>query len=218
MLHQLTTISEVAELIRAHLGLDLRPSTNVARMDALTVLIKSKHRQLWAEWDWPHLSMTVEIPTEKGQARYNVPADLSSDRLQDVTLVSPSQSGIPADLPGKPYQATYRISKGQIIFESPTDKGIARLTGIAALVDLVNPSDQVQIDGDVIALLVAADDLTSKDPRKAGQLVKQAQMRLTDLRARTQPTMMRTMRGVGQSRFRGENRRDSQYVFAHQSL
>lgn len=212
MLHQLITISEVAALIRAHLGLNLGPSTNVARMDALTVLIKAKHRQLWAEWDWPHLSIEVEIPTEKGQARYNVPVDLSPDRLQDVVLVKDQDLQL--------YRQTYRITRqssgAQILFQSPTDKGVARLTGIAALADLVNPSDQLQVDGDVIAMLVAADDLATKDPRRAGQLVKQARMRLADLRGRSQPTIVRTMRGVGQSR--QQKKGTEGYVFAHQKI
>lgn len=90
------TLLKILNDVRGEARLSLNPAHNISDREAQISLIQREQERLWADYDWPHLTVDRYIPTQAGKRFYNPSAayneagelrgDLSFDRIESVSV------------------------------------------------------------------------------------------------------------------------------------
>lgn len=201
---QRMTLLEMLNDFRAEIRSSLNPAHNTSARDIHVNLLQRTQRVLWDEHDWAHLRVRRELPLQAGQRYYDAPDDLPINRIETVEIRwggdwlylhngidNTHYSLFDSDLD----ERSWPIENWQLyeddqfeVWPVPaddanlTDKdGVMRLTGIRALRPLVADSDISDLDGRLIVLMAAAEELAARGAPDAQLKMQTASRRKNDL-------------------------------------
>lgn len=218
---QRLTLLEMLNNLRAELRSSLNPAHNTSARDIHVNLLQRVQRRLWAEHDWAHLRVRREINLQAGQRYYDAPQDLPIDRIETVEvrwggdwlylhngITNVHYSHYDSDLDERswPVENWQLYEDDQFeVWPVPSDdanatdkEGVLRLTGIRALGPLVEDGHKSDLDGDMIVLFAAAEELAERRSDRAALILQAAERRKKDLTANASKMKTFTMLGNGQ--------------------
>lgn len=198
--------------LRDELGRANAPATNVANDPALKQIIRRTYEQLYDEHDWPHLRTRARVSLAAGQRYYDFPAALNRDRMIEAVVW---YSGLPHTLErGITSQefSSYDSADGDRsspalrwefyasedntsadpqfeIWPIPNANDmVVEFTGTKVLPRLVNDTDIVQLDDNMVALFCAAQLLRRQKSDDADDVAAMAARRFDTLTKQTAAT------------------------------
>jgi len=222
MTHRLTLLEMLSDL-RSELRSSLNPAHNTSARNHHVALLPRMQRTLWAEHDWAHLRVRREIELQAGQRYYDPPESLPIDRVETVEvrwggdwlflsngITNTHYSLYDSDLDERswPVENWQLYEDDQIeVWPVPsenatpaTKEGVLRLTGIKALDPLVDDGDRSTLDGPMLVLFAAANELAAAGRDNAGLVLQAAERRKSDLIANSSKVKTFTAFGVGRKR------------------
>jgi hypothetical protein len=125
------TLRDCLRFLRSELGHSTSVVTGMNAEDALVATLERTQNRLWEEWDWPHLIVKRAIPLQAGQRYYNVPEDVSFERILCVEVRDADRwLTLSSGIDGKHYEV-YDSDLGQrtypperyAVTEDPQDTG-----------------------------------------------------------------------------------------------
>lgn len=172
------TLEEILNGVRAEARMSLAPAANTQVRDSQIILVQREQERLWEDFNWPHLRVYEMFPLQAGQHEYEVPENLSMDRIEKIEVHDgscwrPVHTGIGAaqyslyetaldqrSWPVRNWQAT---DEDQIdVWPIPdqngdpaTLDGYLRVTGIRNLKSFYRDNDRADLDDRLITLYVA---------------------------------------------------------------
>jgi len=78
------TLGELIDDVRAEAGHSLQASLGVAMRDVLIKALQRQQRRLWEDHDWKFLRVHRDVVLSAGQRYYNIPSDLTLERIEKV--------------------------------------------------------------------------------------------------------------------------------------
>ena len=220
---QRLTLLEMLNDLRAEIRSSLNPAHNTSARDLHINLLKRVQRVLWDEHDWAHLRVRREIALQAGQRYYDAPEDLPIDRIESVEvrwggdwkfltngISNTNYSLFDSDLDERswPVENWQLYEDDQFeVWPVPSDnattsdkEGTLRLTGIRSLRPLVADNDRSDLDGRMIVLFAAAEELAARGAADAQLKLQTATRRRNDLIANSSKIKRVKAFGVGSSR------------------
>ena len=187
------TLIELLDDFRHEAGISTNPAHAQGERDRHVRLLQRTQQLLWVAHDWPHLLAQKDIQVEAGQRYVALPHPFSDTKLQrlqyryngdwfDLTHgIGPAEYATHDSLldereePSLRYELRYLDDQTRPVIElwpiplighTAEKDGLLRIWGQRALRPLVSDGDRCDIDGDLIAMHAAFDELASKqDPR-----------------------------------------------------
>lgn len=186
------TLGEVVTLVREESGQSTNAAFGQATAETIRAMIRRTYRRLHADWNWPHLRITRDETLSAGSRYYSFDADMDPDRMTgvwtkefgtDVWLpvaygINPEFYNIldPAeDEREDPVRAWDFYEGGQYeVWPVPQTASTLRFIGLSKPKTLAADSDKIDLDGDMIALYVAAEILARQKAADAQAKLEQA--------------------------------------------
>ena len=193
--------------LRAETGQSLNPAQGVQSQATQDNQLDRQQRELWANYDWPHLRYWVDVPAVPGQNVYDYPhrnavrpdqSDLvAADRGRRHGSRWLTASGPSTRCPSTPQQGTplrwgnmASVANGKTdpvgqfeVLPIPNVDGTLRFDGQAPVNPLVADDDICIIDSKAIVLFAAAEILATKKVEAAQLKLLKAQTYLRRLLA-----------------------------------
>lgn len=216
-----STLHLVLDMYRAEARISMHSALNTQAVEAQRELIRRTQTWLWEDFDWPLLRVERTIDIQEGQRYYEIPSDLTIDRIEKVELFydqayGPLKAGIDAehytaynsdlDQRQSPPQR-WRISEDEQLEVWPIPdmdadttslEGRIKITGIRKLQPLVEDTHRLDLDDRMVSLYCAADTLAASGAKDANLKLDQANKRYAKLRGSQMPRKKFRMFGVGQ--------------------
>jgi hypothetical protein len=200
------TLGELIDGVRAEAGHSLQSNLGAAMREVLVKIIQRQQRRLWEDYDWTFLRVDRDVPVQAGQRYYDIPADLTLERIESMQFKYgdrwiPMQHGIgreqldqhdsDRDIRSYPVERWAEYESDQIEIwpvpsqngSAPTD-GLVRFTGIRRPRALVAESDRADLDDTLLVLYSAAEILAREKSADAGLKLQLAEKHYNRLRAR----------------------------------
>lgn len=185
-----TNLVKLLDLLRAEARISLNPAHNQQTRDNHVSLLQRTQEWLWEDFDWPHLRVERDISAQEGQRFYDVPDDITIDRIAEVwfrygqrwTRLCPDISMAhyqqwDSDLDQRSWPVTnWRISENEMMemwpipaqdAEVDTLEGKIRVVGIRKLRPFVANEDRADLDDRLITLYAAAELLGAAGAKDA---------------------------------------------------
>lgn len=184
------TLEEILNGVRAEARLSLAPAANTQVRDSQIILIQREQERLWEDYNWPHLRVYPTFALQAGQFEYDLPANLSMDRVEmlevhDGGCWRPLRPGI-----GSAQYSQYETSLNQRSWparhwqandtdqieiwpipdqnaDATTLEGYVKVTGIRSLAKLEADADRADLDDRLIILYVAGGILAATGAKDA---------------------------------------------------
>ena len=172
------TLDEIHGLVRSHAKLAHSAGLNVQTRQAITDQINSTQKGLYSAHDWGMLWTEHTKALQAGQRFYDYPTTLRHDQIREASVLWSTSSNLPLvhgigideynaidsriDVRQDPAQRwQQRVdANGTAQFEiwpiPASNDQVLTFTGMLKCARLVNPNDRSVLDGDLIALYVAA--------------------------------------------------------------
>lgn len=202
-----TSLGQLLDDLRAEVGHSLNPALGVNTRDVLINVLQRQQKRLWEDYSWPFLRVNRDIVAQAGLRYYNIPADLTfekiervqfkwGDRWQDLEYgIGESQFNqydSDRDIRSWPIQRWYVTDDNRIeVWPIPaqngsaaTTDGLIRITGIRKPNPLVNDAHTADLDDQLIVLYAAAEILARQKQADAQNKLQQAQAHYARLKAR----------------------------------
>lgn len=198
------TLSRLLEDLALEVGESVNPNSRKHVRGPNTRLLQRHQRQLWQNYDWPHLRVWRDVELQAGQKVYSFPADLDLNRIEGayinfsrewlpiIRLLSPedyAQFDSDSNERFNPQMRWYLREDNQFeVWPLPSSNDqTVRFVGTKDLGDLVDDEHTCDIDSDLIVMFAAADILARRGAKDAGLKAQQAQQQLMRIRARMDP-------------------------------
>lgn len=200
------TLGQLIDDVRAEAGHSLQPSLGAAMRDVIVNVLQRQQRRLWEDYDWPHLRVTRDVVAAAGQRYYNIPTDLTLERIERVEFKDgdrwhPLVYGIGAqehnqydsDSDIRSWPVTHWYPYDETQFEAwpiPSQDGAAagsgliRFTGIRNLDPLVAQGDRADLDDTLLVLFSAAEILAREKAPDASLKLQMAEKHYARLKGR----------------------------------
>lgn len=194
-------LQKVIEMVRDEAGLSSATSKGVDHLPHIRRLIRRFHGQLGREHEWPHMRIKRDdagVSTEAGQRYYDWPAALDTSRsfivwVKDGNLWERMEQGISPDHynlhdsdagdRSDPERWDW-YGTGQFeLWPVPDEVLQVRFEGVRLPGELVDDTDALDLDDEMIALFVAAEILEEKNQKVADRKRAQANRLLGRLKA-----------------------------------
>lgn len=205
-----TTLVKLLDDLRAEARLSMNPAHNTQTRPVHVKLLQRIQSRLWDDFDWPHLRIQRQVQVQKGQRYYDVPAEMSLDRIEKIEVFTngrwvPLSPGIGAehyaahnsDLDDQAWPPRcWSIHEDEDIEVWPisntdgvaaTLEGYLRFTGIRNLRPLVDDSDRADMDDRLLTLYGAAEILAASGGKDAGLKLEQANAIAARMRSNLTP-------------------------------
>ena len=192
-----TTLVKLLDDLRAEARLSLNPAHNTQTRQTQVKLLQRVQSRLWDDFDWPHLRIQRQVQTQKGQRYYDVPAEMSLDRIEKIEIFTNGlwiqllpgigaehYSAHNSDLGAQAWPPRcWSIHEDEDIEiwpisdtdgDAETLEGYLKFTGIRNLRPLVADSDRADIDDRLLTLYAAAEMLAATGAKDAGLKLEQA--------------------------------------------
>lgn len=202
-----TSLGQLLDDLRAEVGHSLNPALGVNTRDVLINVLQRQQKRLWEDYSWPFLRVDRDIVCQAGLRYYNIPADLTfekiervqfkwGDRWQDLTYgigqQQLNQYDSDRDIRSWPITNWYVTDDNRIeVWPIPaqngsaaTTDGLIRITGIRKPNPLVNDAHTADLDDQLIVLYAAAEILARQKQADAQNKLQQAQAHYARLKAR----------------------------------
>lgn len=203
-----TSLGQLLDDLRAEVGHSLNPALGINTRDVLINVLQRQQKRLWEDYAWPFLKVDRDIPAQAGLRYYNIPADMTFERIEKVEFKwgdrwQPLSYGIGADqynqydsdrdIRSWPLQRWDATDDGRIeVWPIPvqdgsaaTTDGLIRISGIRKPRALVADADIADLDDQLIVLYSAAEVLARQKQADAQNKLQQAQAHYARLKART---------------------------------
>lgn len=201
------SLSELIDDVRAEAGHSLQANLGVAMRDVLIKVLQRQQKRLWEDHDWTFLRVQREVVVQNGQRYYNIPTDLTLERIEKVEFKYgdrwiPMSYGISAanldqydsdrGVRGFPVERWQEYENGQIeVWPIPSQDGTAnppanvvRIHGIRKLRPLVAESDLADLDDTLLVLYSAAEILAREKAADASLKLQMAEKHYARLKGR----------------------------------
>jgi hypothetical protein len=201
------SLGELIDDVRAEAGHSLQANLGVAMRDVLIKVLQRQQRRLWEDHDWTFLRVHRDIAVQNGQRYYNIPADLTFERIEKLEFKYgdrwiPMSYGISAanydqydsdrGVRGFPVERWQEYENGQIeVWPVPSQNGTAspvanvvRIHGIRKLRPLVAESDVADLDDTLLVLYSAAEILAREKGADASLKLQMAEKHYARLKGR----------------------------------
>lgn len=171
-----TSLSQMRDQLRAEIGASANPAMGTNAVHQMNLLLSRTQERLWADFDWPFMVVSRDVPMLVGQKIYSFPADLDFNRVIDTNVkysatwrgldygVGVEQYNFMDSDAGKRQDPVQRWQhNGLSQFEAwpipASNDTIIRFNGIRNLNPLVADTDVCDLDDKVIVLFAAAEML-----------------------------------------------------------
>lgn len=187
------SLDEILLKVRRETGRADSPQVNQADTARMTQMINRTQKMLWKEHNWPHLVRYAIVPLQTGVRYYPYPADIDEDRCTGIHYlqgtndivrmdrgVTPTEylafNSLKDERNDPPMRYDVRDVDGQTRIEvwpiPATNTYELIVTGLRPLPTLIEADAQIGpirslLDGDMLALFVAAELLGEKGQTKA---------------------------------------------------
>jgi hypothetical protein len=184
------SLESILNGVRAEARLSLLPAHNVQARESQIILIQREQERLWGDYNWPHLRVERTIALQAGQFEYQVPSDLSIDRIEAVFVKDGSEW---RRLQGEIGQAQYTVYDSALderswpvrnwqateedeieVWPVPDQNGDAttldgylKVVGIRNLAPFVADEDVADLDNRLLELYCASNILAATGARDA---------------------------------------------------
>jgi hypothetical protein len=190
--------------LRAETGQSLNPAQGVQSQATQDNQLDRQQRELWANYDWPHLRYWVDYSVNAGQSVFDYPADMPFDQINQIYFSTdgsnwkPLAYGIRATdvrlnaSAGTPLRwGNMAVVTGGVtnpvghiqILPTPNVNGELRFAGSAPCNPLVADDDVCILDSKAIVLFAAAEILATNKVEAAQLKLLKAQNYLRRLLA-----------------------------------
>lgn len=200
-----TTFGELLTMFREEAGDAVSQRFGQNALPSQKAVLRRTYRRLHADFNWPHLRIQRDEALYAGQQYYTVPLDLDNSNIWDV-WVRQSGDSVWYDMRygiGIPHYNTVASSQGETqdfpyawqfyegdqfeVWPVPTSEGhTLRFYGRARAKTLVNDSDTVDLDDDLIVLYAVAEQLARDGSADAELKLQQARQHYMRLRGNSQ--------------------------------
>jgi len=200
------TLGELIDDVRAEAGHSLQSNLGAAMREVLMKIIQRQQRRLWEDFDWTFLRVDRDVPVQAGQRYYDIPLDLTLERLESLQFKYgdrwiPLRHGIgreqldqhdsDRDIRAYPVERWAEYEDDQIeVWPMPSQNGtsprdgLVRFTGIRRLRPLVAEADRADLDDTLLVLYSAAEILAREKSADASLKLQLAEKHYNRLRAR----------------------------------
>lgn len=196
-------LSEVREKLRAEVGHSVKLSVNTDNLPRINQIIRRTQETLYDDYEWPFLRILPTKSLSAGQRYYDLPSDLNLERVEKVAvwyngLPHPIDRGISwseyaafdsdndeRSDPVLKWDVRNTGSGEQIeVWPIPASNDMKlQFEGVKKLGGLVNDSDTLDLDDNLVVLFAAAEILSNQQDADAEVKLRAAQNRLQKLRA-----------------------------------
>lgn len=203
-----STLGQLLDDLRAEVGHSLNPALGTNTRDVLINVLQRQQKRLWEDYAWPFLRVTRDVTVQAGLRYYNLPADLTFERVEmaefkwgdrwyqlayRIGREQLNQYDSDRDVRSWPVERWDTTDDGRIEIwpvpaqngSSTTGDGTVRLTGIRKLKTFVSDADTADLDDQLIVLYAAAEILARQKQADAPNKLQQAQAHYARLKART---------------------------------
>lgn len=217
------TLGELIDDVRAEAGHSLQANLGAAMREVLVKIIQRQQRRLWEDYDWTFLRVDRDVAVQAGQRYYDIPTDLSLERIEKVEFKYgdrwiPMRHGIGREqldqhdsdkgIRAFPVERWAEYENNQVEFwPIPSQNGslanssdVVRFTGIRKLRPLVQESDRADLDDTLLVLYSAAEILAREKSADAGLKLQMAEKHYARIRARNSKTDTFVLNAEPQSR------------------
>ena len=214
-----STLEASLDMGRAEARLSLLPANNVQVRATQIVMIQREQERLWEDFAWPHMRVHVLQALSAGQYEYAVPATLTMDRIEHISVKDggiwrPLDVGIgdeqysvhesALDERAWPVRRWQPNSDDEIeVWPVPDTNGTAstyegylRITGIKSLGTFISDSDTADLDDRLISLYVAGAILAASGAKDAQLKLESANKLYTKLKGKQTKTATFNMFGT----------------------
>lgn len=193
--------------LRAETGQTLNVAQGQQSQQSQDIQLDRQQRELWENFEWPHLAFWVDVPVLQGQDVYSYPVQMPFDQINRIYFSNPAntnwkplgyglraydiRAGSPS--PGTPLRWGNRVTVdgagktnpvGQLqLLPIPNADGTLRFEGQAPCNPLVADSDTCIIDSKAIVLFAAAEILANQKAEAASLKLQKANQYLRRLLA-----------------------------------
>lgn len=205
------SLGELIDDVRAEAGHSLQANLGVAMRDVIIKVLQRQQRRLWEDYDWTFLRVERDIAVQAGQRYYNIPADLTLERIEKVEFKYgdrwiPMGHGIgrtqldqydsDRGVRGFPVERWQEYENNQIeLWPVPSQNGslaqsydVVRFFGIRKLRPFVAESDVADLDDTLLVLYSAAEILAREKAADASLKLQMAEKHYARLKARNAKT------------------------------
>lgn len=217
------TLGELIDDVRAEAGHSLQANLGAAMREVLVRIIQRQQRRLWEDYDWTFLRVDRDVAVQAGQRYYDIPTDLSLERIEKVEFKYgdrwiPMGHGIgrtqldqhdsDKGIRAFPIERWAEYENDQVeLWPIPSQNGslatssdIVRFTGIRRLRPLVQESDRADLDDTLLVLYSASEVLAREKAADAGLKLQMAEKHYARIRARNSKTDTFVLNAEPQSR------------------
>jgi hypothetical protein len=217
------TLGELIDDVRAEAGHSLQANLGAAMREVLVKIIQRQQRRLWEDYDWTFLRVDRDVAVQAGQRYYDIPTDLSLERIEKVEFKYGDrwivmQHGIGREqldqhdsdkgIRAFPVERWAEYENDQVEFwPIPSQNGslanssdVVRFTGIRKLRPLVQESDRADLDDTLLVLYSAAEILAREKSADADLKLQMAEKHYARIRARNSKTDTFVLNAEPQSR------------------
>lgn len=205
------TLGQLLDDVRAEVGHSLQPNLGKASRDVIIGMIQRVQKRLWEDYSWPFLKVTRDIQIQAGQRYYDLPSDITLERVERVETKhgdywTKLHYGIGAEeynqhdsdrgVRSSPLRRYDAYENNQIEFwpipannsDATTGTDSIRIYGIRNLSPFIAESDTADLDDQLLVLFAAAEILTRQKQSDSQSKLAQAQAHYQRLKARMAKT------------------------------
>lgn len=193
-----TTLLDLRRMLRAEVGQSLLPAQGANAQGQYDMALDRTQKELWEQYEWPHLLYTMDMPLAAAQRLYPYPTGMPYDAIlrayvlngtdwQPLEFLIPlscySQYGGEAgqSWPPQRWQNVPTVTGGVTnpigkveIWPIPSGAGTLRFQGQAPVNSLVADTDRAVLDDNLITLFAAAEILAGQKAENAALKLQKA--------------------------------------------
>jgi hypothetical protein len=215
------SLGELIDDVRAESGHSLQANLGVSMRDQIIKVLQRQQKRLWEDHDWTFLRVNRDIVVQAGQRYYNLPTDITLERVERVEFkygdrwvdvgygigrVQLDQFDSDKGIRAYPVERWQEYENDQIeVWPVPSQNGSAeysqglfRVTGIRKLRRLVDDSDVADLDDTLLTLYSAAEILAREKSADAGLKLQMAEKHYARIKGRNSKSGTFSMAGEPQ--------------------
>ena len=198
------TLSRMLEDLAAECGETTNPNSRTHVRSYYVRLLQRHQRQLWQNYDWPHMRVWRDVNLAAGQRTYAFPSDLDKSRIEHAyiewnrrwlpmrrMIEPPDYAWFDSDEDERfnPQMRWYLRENDEFeVWPLPSGNNqVVRFVGTKDLSPFVDDADTCDLDADMIVLFAAAQVLARRKSADAQLMANQAAQHLSRIRARIAP-------------------------------